>query len=73
MAVEAAWAGGVCITRVEDRKKVKEARRMVNDRRIFRRDRRVFCVVDRNNEPEDCEGAASSLLPAVMLMEVLRR
>ena len=33
-AVEAAWAGGACI-RVEERKKAKEATRMVNDRRSF--------------------------------------
>lgn len=41
-AVDAAWAGGVCITRVEDRKKAKEARRMVNDRRSFCRALRDF-------------------------------
>jgi len=74
VAVEAAWAGGVWIIRVEDRKKAKEARRMVNDRRSFRRDLRVFWEVDRNNELlKDCEEDESSILRSVMLMEVLRR
>jgi len=73
VAVEAAWAGGVCITRVEERKKAKEARRIVNERRIFWRDRRVFWEVDRNSElDDDCgEAEQSVFLPVVKLMEVL--
>jgi len=70
-AVEAAWAGGACI-RVEERKKAKEATRMVNDRRSFWRDRRVFWEVVPNSDIL-FDGCEASLGPVIMLMEVVRR
>lgn len=74
VAVEAAWAGGGWMTRVDERKNAKDARRMVNDRRSFSRARRVFGAIDRNKadfEEDDC--SAPLLWPIVMLVETRRR
>jgi len=73
-AVEDAWAGGEC-TRVDERKKAKEARRMVNVRRAFWRARRILWEVFPNSDilRDGCEGSVWPLVGVMLTDVVVRR